>query len=304
LEKEESYLAFLKLCAELMEEHYLGEVTAEICSTTKNNGVRQTGLLLKRRDERIAPNFYLGAQYREWEAGRSSPDEIVFGICRVYEEELKKNRKLAEAVDFSWESAKEKVFVRLVGRQKNETLLEELPHEEFLDMAVVYHYVIELAKNEKGALVITKEHLQLFDITEEELRETALKNTMEQMCPVITGMNEMMQRLANRIGVSVPFMQTEGMMYIMGNKEERYGATSLLFSKELERFSNEIGSGFYILPSSIHEIILVPEDYAESPEAFSDMVHEVNATQLDPTEVLTDSVYYYDRELHLVRRVA
>ena len=78
----------------------------------------------------------------------------------------------------------------------------------------------------------------------------------------------------------------------------------MTYTDLLEEFSNEAESGFYILPSSVHEVILVPDDTMMTTEIFSGMVRHVNAEHVEETEVLTDSVYYYDRELHTVRRIA
>lgn len=304
LKREQTYLNFLELCARKAGELYPGELHAEICSTTKNNGVQMSGILLKKQGEVIAPNFYLESYYREWSYGRMSIEEITRGMLDAYEEELEKNRKIADALQFEWEIFKQHVYVRLVGRKRNEVLLEEIPYDEYLDMAMVYHYVIEVSEDTRGVLVVTNDHLRLLGITKEELREAALINTRKNRKPVLTGMDEMLRRLGKKLGIPMQRESVQNCMYVLGNATGDYGAVSMLFSRELELFSNEIQSGFYILPSSVHEVILVPDTGTIPTEVFSDMVRSVNATQVEETEVLTDSVYYYDREIHIVRRIA
>lgn len=304
MENEKTYLHFLEQCAELAKVLSAEEIVTEICSTVKNNGVQVHGILIKKQGEAIAPNFYLMGHYNDWLCGRTSMEEIAKGMLLAYEEELKKNREIAGTLRFEWEDFKQHVYVRLVGRDRNEMLLKEIPYDEYLDMALVYHYLVEISEETRGVLVVTNHHLEMLGVTKEELREAALYNTMQKRKPVIKKINDMIFQMEEKLGISMKHTATQNFMYILGNAEGEYGAVSMLFSEELERFSNELRGGFYILPSSVHEVILVP-DTGEIPAIyFSYMVREVNATQVEASEVLTDSVYYYDREIHAVRRVA
>ncbi|MBE5951887.1 MAG: hypothetical protein E7260_09900 [Lachnospiraceae bacterium] len=304
MEHKTTYTEFLGLCAELAKQTYPKKLRTEICSTVKNNDVELTGLLLKEPGEVLAPNFFLKEQYKLWCMGQCSLEEIVNGVLNAYTEEMEKNRKIAEGIVLEWERMKPHVYIRLVGRGRNEKKLDDIPHEEYLDMVMIYHYVIEMSEDTRGALLLTNEHLLLLGITKEELHEAAVANTQTGMQPVILDMEEMLCRLGKRLGVFVPGVERNPYLYVMSNAYGKYGAVSLLFQEELERFSGEIGNSFFILPSSVHELILVPDSGGVSAEQLLAMVREVNRTQIEATEVLTDSVYYYDREIHTVRRIA
>ena len=86
------------------------------------------------------------------------------------------------------------------------------------------------------------------------------------------------------------------MLYVMTNTRSMFGAVAMTFAEELECFSMQIEKNYYLLPSSVHEVILVPECENFCREYFRSMVAEINATQVDATEVLSDNIYYYDRE--------
>ncbi|MBQ7925064.1 MAG: hypothetical protein IJ335_02090, partial [Lachnospiraceae bacterium] len=60
---------------------------------------------------------------------------------------------------------------------------------------------------------------------------------------------------------------------------------------------------FYILPSSVHEVILLKDDGEESPSKLQEMVREINQCEVDPTEVLSDSIYHYDIADKVIRRI-
>lgn len=304
MEHKTTYIEFLGMCAEQAKQTYPSELHTEICSTVKNNGVEMTGLLLKEPGEAMAPNFFLYEQYKQWCTGRCSLQEIADGVLNAYKSEMEKNKKIAESIVLTWEQIKPNVYIRLVGRDRNEKKLDGIPHEEYLDMVMIYHYVIEMGADTRGALLLTNEHLQMLGITKEELHEAAIDNTQTGMVPVVLDMEEMLRRLGTRLGVFVPEVKIAPYLYVMSNAYGKYGAVSLLFTEELKKFSDEIGKNFFILPSSVHELILIPDRGEESAEFLQAMVREVNMTQIEPTEVLTDSVYYYDREVQSVRRIA
>lgn len=305
MNNEKEYVQFLADIKERVESFFDGKVKGEVCTSVKNNGVAVTGLLLKGEEERVAPNFYLDRQYIEWMRGLCSMEEISEKLCIAYQEEVQKNSKLLSKIQFNWDEFRRGVFMRLVNKEKNQELLETIPYQEFLDLAVVYYYSVSISGDVCGTLIITKEHLNILNITEEELH-LAAKSNCERFQPVkVRCMEDLLYDLGRRIGVEVCEARAcRPFLFVMTNTKGMFGAVSMVFEEELESFSRRIGKSFYILPSSVHEVILVPECQEFSLEYFSDMVHEINETQVEATEVLSDSIYYYDAEEKLVKRVA
>ena len=305
LNKEKEYNAFLLEIQERVESRFNGRVKGEMCTSVKNNGVAVTGLLLKGEKEQVAPNFYLDRQFAEWMQGRITMEEIAEQLCMAYEEEISHNRHLVSEIQFSWKEFRRNVFMRLVNREKNESLLQEIPHREFMDLAVVYYYSITLSDETLGTLIITKEHLTLLGITEEELHEAAKSNCERFQPAKIRCMEEVLCSLGKKLGVNIQEVTSkEPFLYVLTNSKGMFGAVSMAREEELECFSKRINNSFYILPSSIHEVILVPYCKEFNLEYFSGMVKEINETQVEETEVLSDSVYFYDKEQKNLRRVA
>ena len=296
------FLSELKLC---VEARFDGRVKGEICTAEKNNGIMVTGLMLKGEQERVAPNFYVQRQFSQWLTGEKSMEEIVGTLCKSYEEEVRKNSELVSKIPFSWDEFQRNVFLRLVNREKNEKQLEKIPYMEFLDLAVVYYYAVPIGGEALGTMIITEEHLGLLGITEEELHQAALRNE-ERFQPVrIQCMEDVVFELGKKLGVDVREVKSVSpFLYVLTNSRGLYGAAAMTNQKELERFSKRINNSFYLLPSSIHEVILVPDKEDISIDFFSQMVKEINQTQVEATEVLSDSIYFYDKEIKKVRRVA
>jgi len=297
LNRDKEYLQFLGEIRECVEAHFNGKVTGEVCTSIKNNGVKVTGLMLRSEEERVAPNFYLENQFIEWMRGLRTLEEISEKLCDAYKEEIDRSRDLLSEIQFSWKEFQDNVFLRVINQEKNKELLETIPHRKFLDLAVVYYYSVRIADDVAGSMVITNEHLNLLGISEKELFDTA-KNNGEKFQPVrIRCMEDLLYELGRKIGVEVLKTETEQpVLYVMSNTKSLFGAVSMTFPEELECFSMQIKKSFYLLPSSVHEIILVPECDTFCREYFKSMVTEINATQVDATEVLSDNIYFYDRE--------
>ena len=297
MNKDMEYLQFLGEIRERVEARLGSKVTGEVCTSTKNNGVKVTGLMLKSEEERVAPNFYLENQFIEWMRGLRTLEEISEKLCDAYQQEIERSRNLLSAIQFSWEEFRDNVFLRLINQEKNMELLESIPHRKFLDLAVVYYYSVRISDDVAGSMIITNEHLNMLGITEEELYDTA-KNNGDKFQPVrIRHMEDLLYELGRKVGVEVLKTETDQpMLCVMTNTKNLFGAVAMTFTDELECFSMQIENSFYLLPSSVHEVILVPDCKDFSRDYFRNMVMEINATQVDATEVLSDNIYYYDKE--------
>lgn len=297
MNKEMEYLQFLTDVQERVEARFCGKVKGEVCTSIKNNGVTVTGLMLKGENERVAPNFYLDHQFIEWMRGLCTLEEVSEKLCQAYKEEIKRNSHLISAIQFTWEEFRRNVFMRLVNREKNQELLETIPHQEFLDLALMYYYSVPISGDVMGTLIITKEHLKLLEITEEELHQAA-KSNCERFQPIrVRCMEDILYDLSRKIGVEVyGAKECQPFLFVMTNTKGMFGATALVFTDELEHFAKRIKSSYYILPSSVHEVILMPACKEFCKEYFTNMVREINATHVDATEVLSDNIYFYNFE--------
>ena len=305
LNNEKDYIQFLTELKERVEAYFEGKVTGEVCTSVKNNGVNVTGLLLKGENERVAPNFYLENQYVEWMRGVRTLEDICCRLCDSYREEVEKGQSLVTEIKFEWEDFRRKVFMRLINKERNAKQLESIPYKDFMDLAIVYYYSVNLDSDVQGTLLISREHLGLLGITEDELHQTAENNCQRYQPVKVRCMHDLLYDLGKKVGVEIG--QTKECyphMFVLTNTQGMFGAVSITCDVELECFAKRIGKSFYILPSSVHEVILVPENEEFCVEYFANMVREINETQLDPTEVLSDSIYFYDIETLTLRRVA
>ncbi len=304
MNKNNNYITFLDMIANCIRDVYKEEVIVEHSVSTKNNGVQMEGLMLRKVGEQVAPNFYLNQQFEEWKQGTKSLYEIVTEICHIFEEELQNNQHLAETICFEWDTMKQNIFLRLINRDKNMELLKKVPYMEFMDLAVVYFYSIDISKEVQGTVVLTKEHQQLLGVTIEQLHQTAKENTRNLRPVKVYQMSDLIARVGEKLGIEGFEYNTEmNFMYLFSNESNMFGAIAMFFEEELKQFADKLNSNFYVLPSSIHEVILVPDNKMITLDKFIEMVRDINATQVQETEVLSDSVYYYDKTVGQLKRV-
>lgn len=242
-------------------------------------------------------------------------EDILEEFVELYEEQ-----DAAQMPDFDfyqdYEKVKKRLAVKLVNKKKNTAMLSEMPSRDFLDMAVMFYCLVDCPQTGTAAILIKNAHMEKWGITVDTLYEDALKNAESMLPGSIRTMEEMLSRLVLEEDIPVwewkgkeqeDFPMLDGFvekkkafesipLLILTNSRRYLGAACILYRGLLEEFSEKIGKNLYILPSSIHEVILLPEDCVKKADSLIRMVREVNRTQLEPEEVLSDTVYYYDRE--------
>lgn len=261
---------------------------------TKNNGTSLQGLIVFEPESNILPTIYLDDYYQGYMMGRNL-EQIESEIMELYRRNRREN-KMDVSFFTEWENVKQRIIFRLVNYAANKELLNGVPHRRILDLAVVYHCLVESNSEADATILIHSPHMEFWKVTEDVLFHAALENTpclqkacvvnMEQVCCGI------LEEKDSDLGIPK-------MMNIMTNANRTNGAGVILYPNVLKEFAEEMGHDLYIIPSSIHETILLPM-LGDDWEALSQMVKEVNATQLAPEEVLSDHVYEYRRAKNVI----
>lgn len=274
---------------------------------TKNNNVKQSGIAVVKEGTDIGPCVYLDELYREYESDGMKFDEIVDEVYRLilkYEEDTPE-------VDISgfrnWETVRRDVYAKLINAEQNKEQLGEIPHRMFLDLAVVYYAVARDHEREDiGTILIHNEHMEIWGQEEANLYQTAMRNMRADGKADFAGIETVVRRMLQ----GTTFSDEEGKelpgtnMYILTNHRRRFGAAEILDKKTLRMIADQVGDGFIVLPSSLHETIVLPPKEEAEYGRLADMVREVNDTQVDVEERLSYHVYVYSRAEETLRIVA
>ncbi len=298
MERNDFFTKIEKAVAEFMPE-----ANVSVTEVMKNNGLLLHGLVINRKESKVSPTIYLEQFYEQYEDG------TPFGeIVRNIEETMREHERDDVNMDYfrDFEKVKDRIVYKIVNYEMNVELLESVPYVKWNDLAIVFCHVCDECMLGYATILIRNCHLDMWGIDNEQLFEYARINTPRLMQDEMTSMDEVLKDIMERNQCFMPLPEqgvdaAVGNMYVLTNAKRIFGATSMLYSRRLEELSDRFGTGLYILPSSIHEVIILPESDTCDVEYIRDMISEVNETQVSLEERLSDNLYYYDRDRREIR---
>lgn len=317
---------FIEKITGALETYYGEKYCVKTLEVKKNNGVSLHGLSIFFKDapNRVTPTIYLDEFYKRYMSGIPL-SETMQEIVKIYEAHTVKEDVSMEFF-LDYEKVKDRIVYKLINYQMNEELLKGIPHITFLDLAVVFYYYMENEVFGAASILIYDAHIEKWGISRKRFIADAKYNTPRVLGHRLTNMEDIVRdlirkdlrdrfyRKRNSRGQSEEkeefpvdemtdnmmecFLegQEENLMYVLTNRSGQNGAACILYPNVLKEFAERIESDLYILPSSVHEVILIKDQGIEDSDVLRNMVKDVNRTQLDLEEVLSDQVYHYSRK--------
>lgn len=282
-----------------------------ITNTKKNNGLSLQGVCIRCGNSNIAPVIYLMDYHTAYIKGRDF-EKVVSDILETYRSS---NKTMPTIKSFEWDITKDSIVLKLVNYIMNQQMLQEIPHKiVFEDLAVTFQVLVSSTEEGVQTVKLVNKLFDGFGVSIDEMYEIALENTMRLFPASIRDMNEIilgmleaemgeMEDLQLLKDIAIPTGE-EPRMYVLSNPTGINGATTLLYPNVLKEFADKAGRDLFILPSSIHESILVPmvsKDY--KVEDLQNMVNEVNQNNVPIEDVLSNSVYRYSRKENSIERL-
>lgn len=285
-----------KVVATLKES--LGEAyEIQVTEVVKNNNIHLTGVVITKRPANVSPTIYLNQYYQKYQE-EGNFQQTVGEMMALYEQQAKELQlDMSFFTDFT--QVKERLYHKLVHYEKNKKMLEDVPHIRWNDLAVVFYYAMEQDVVGRATITIRKEHLAIWKQEEGMLFAIAQENMRRDMPELLVPMKELLEEMT---GVELE-KQYDVPMYVLTNKEKIFGASVLLYSEKLQKLAEKTGKNLLILPSSVHEVLLMPDEEDREYGFYRQMVEEVNTTQVDPEEVLSYSLYCYDRQKKEIKEI-
>ncbi len=269
----------------------------------KPNNIRLTGLTIRKVDSRMAPTIYLEEFYSQFEAGENM-GTVLRRIAEMRVAQETEYIDLNDILDF--EKCRDKILPRLYGFEMNEEVIENRAYTRFEDFVVMY--VVDLGETGNGrmSLPIEKTILDQWKITVEELHKVAVENQHKLQQGTFKSMAEVMKAIMYDVDmpdeyIDEMFAPSEGIMYVISNKNNMHGSSMILDKEFMDEVVDKIGGNFIVLPSSIHEVIVVPDDDSVELDYMEAMVYEINRTQVNQEDRLSDHVYRYSKDEGLKR---
>ena len=246
-------------------------------------------------DSKMSMAFRLREIYRDIENGEEM-DHAVNRICNTIKESIEViETKEQDVKDFvtNYEKVKDNTYLRLVPGDS--PILGETPHKKIEDMALVVSIALVDFSDEHGksVVVVSKPLMEMYGIDEQQLFADAERNSLSYEPVVFTPLGEMIKNLIQ--AENLPDPADEGIIaYIATNRTGFHGASVVAYPDFLKEAAETMGGSFYLIPSSVHEFILIKDDGTPKAKDLNKMIKNVNETVLEPRDFLSNQCYHYD----------
>lgn len=288
---------FLDNIKEALMERFEKGTQIKYHEVRRNNNVLLQGLLIQKPESNIAPTIYMNAFYEMYQKG-CSMEKIVDRIMEVYNNgEVKGNIDMEFFREFGM--VRDRIVYRLVNAQTNQELLKSIPHILFLDLAICFYYAFYNQELGDGMILIHNSHMEMWNTNHQELMRLAKENTPRLFSPIFITLDTVMQ---DGLFIEENVVK-DGYLYVLTNKQKNQGAACILYPDMMENIGKKLGGSYFVIPSSIHEVIILKDGGCENVEYLQEIIHEANNSQVMVEDVLSDHPYYYDiSEKKLVSR--
>ncbi len=275
-------------------ENELGEFyEVKVTKTLKNNDYEAFGFSIAAMGEKVYPTLYVNDYYEKYQNHEMNLREIVEDLLEEYHVFRVEKPEFLETVPtpFSWEDVRDKVVVQMVSKSRNGALLQSVPHFEWVDLAVVFRVVVDCHGGSIQSVLVKNDIFESWDVTTEELKEIAIENS-KRLFPL--RMEPMSQTLKEESLIQEVHPDFPEMM-ILTNEFGINGASVILYEEgQLEYLAKQCQTDLILIPSSIHEFLVLPKSDQFTRDSMNAMVRDVNENLVSEDEILSDRIYYYE----------
>lgn len=283
----------------------------EVVQNVKNNGVILTGLSARVPGENISPVLYLNEFYDEIKTG-ASIEETMEAIASCIENCRNDAMMNLNVGNHEIDMLQDKVTPMLINGKANRDMLQSMPHIQVEDLAMIFKVDLKMPGSSGiGTMKVKNEMLERWGISKEELYNRAVSNVQKYDAPVLSPMSEMVFELAGGNDSDTNLLDNPEMLsdyenealFVLTNESRHHGTAALVCPEVMNKIHELMPNGFYILPSSIHESLIISKECGMSAKDLGQMVRDVNREMVSREEVLSDRVYEYDKDLGRIRQV-
>ncbi len=275
----------------------------------KRNGTVWLGITPVDSASRIQPIVYLDSCYDEYMGGRETIDSIAKRIQAVLREDVKPEFPIQNL--YEYDNVRQSIFPMLINFKENEQLLGQLIHIRILDLAVIFYINWDM-EGYKGTAQIRNSMMTIWNLSRQELFTDALQNAVRHLPPICMQLEELIWKEVNempgdlgeeRENLAFGFPEGALQTYVVSNSEKAFGAGVVLYPDFLAEKSEEWESDIVVLPSSIHETILIPAGDKSIMEKLTAVVKEINRDVVLKEDWLSDFIYLYEKESGYLQRI-
>lgn len=285
------------------------QMQCRVVETTKNNNVSRVGITFREAGDNIGPVIYM-EPYREAAIDGRPMSEIMGEIADIVSRSRDKTDLIGSLDYGDYESIREYLSVTLINGRDNRQMLSHMPHRQMEDLTLILELKFPM-KEGIGSVKVSHELAEHWAVDTDALFSQAQANALEMEPPCLQRLEETMLSLALGSDAAENLLEQENpapeevpsQLYVLSNVSRNKGAAVISYPGILEKADQLLPQGFYILPSSVHELLIVPKNPEISPKELGEMVRAINRSEVAKEDQLSDRVYEYDRVTKAIRQV-
>lgn len=194
----------------------------------------------------------------------------------------------------NFDRIKDNIIFRIINYDRNRSILEEVPYLRLNDLAITFRWLASMEEAGIATVLIRREHMAYWNITLQMLVRLANRNTPRLFPFRVMPLNEMIADFLKDEN-SIQTDNIGNSMLVLTNQFGINGAGCICYKGVLEKLASELHSNLYILPSSVHEVIVMPDNAGTDKKQLEFLVRTTNEELVAEDEVLSNQVYYYDK---------
>ena len=265
----------------------------------KGSGNEYEALMIGPKDKKMSmiPALNLTNAFKEYENGKSF-DEILDKLADIRMHSTLPNFNKEDIFDY--DKIKDRIIPRLINTAANKDYLADKPHKNIEDLSIVY--AVRVSEDQQGFAdaVITKDLAEMWGVSAQEIHEKAMDNIAERP-PVFQNIESVL--FGNKEKLEIEDVEPEDYdvpFFILTNEQNTKGAVMAINPKTMDRITAKLGE-VYVIPSSVHETLIVPKTYVDDLEGLQKIVKDINASEVSPEDQLSNNIYEYDPKTHSLK---
>jgi hypothetical protein len=283
------------------------EMQCRVIETMKNNNVSRVGISFHEQGSNISPVIYM-EPYRKAATNGRPMDDLMREIAETVSRSMEQTQHLGPMDYGDYERVKDYLSVTLINGRENRQLLSQMPYRQMEDLALILELKFPMEQG-TGSIKVNHELAERWKVDTDILFEQAERRAMKAEPAVLQKMEDVLSLLETDRNETKNLLDAESLqtaepgLYVLSNQSKVKGAAVLSYPGVLEKVDRLFPKGFYILPSSVHELLIVPKSPELDPKELGEMVRAINRSEVAKEEQLSDRVYTYDRKAGKIRQV-
>ena len=259
-----------------------------------------TALQVVGGDQMAVPNIDLDTYFKSYQSGTMGMDDVI----RKMTEQLQDDPQFETEWLKDYGQVKDRLYVRVTDAKENESLLSKVPHREVDGLAVTYHIAFETPDGKSASVPVNTSLMKMYGISEDQLHADALASSQKLYPATFISLAEMMGNMMGVDADTVMPTMDEPQLMVLTNERTFQGAGALFYPGQMEAIAAQMGSDYFVLPSSIHEVLLLPDDGTIDADVLNFMIQDINMSTVAPEERPAHEAYHYDTKDHVLEKAS